>query len=339
MALDDLLGNRTAPNLPLGESRTVELEYNLTHLTQIPSSKSPKSYLDQLARGTRYDKSVSALAEYSGKRTLMTAVGALALVGAGCLVNRPEAKADPGRPGAPVSYTYQVVQTYHHDPQAFTQGLIYLDGMLYEGTGLNGRSTVRKVRLETGEVLQKLDLPQVYFGEGITNWGPRLVQLTWQSGVGFVYDRSSFQQVRSFSYDTEGWGLTQDGTSLIESDGSATLRFWNPETFAEVKRITVHDGEKPVTNLNELEYIRGEIFANIWQTDLIARISPQTGAVTGWINLEGLLTPQERAGGVDVLNGIAYDAAADRLFVTGKLWPKLFQIKLQPNSHPLRRDR
>lgn len=263
-------------------------------------------------------------------------VGLLALFGAGCWGNRSDAQAQPERPTAPVHYGYQVVHTYPHDPQAFTQGLVFLDGVLYEGTGLNGRSSLRKVRLETGEVLQKLDIPQVYFGEGITNWGSQLVQLTWQSGVGFVYDRNTFQQLRSFRYDTEGWGLTQDGTNLIESDGSATLRFWNPSTFAEVRRITVHDAEHPIAQLNELEYIRGEIYANVWQTDTIVRISPSTGAVTGWLDLAGLLTPSERAAGVDVLNGIAYDAAGDRLFVTGKLWPKLFEIKLihdRPATH------
>lgn len=257
------------------------------------------------------------------------------LIVVGCWGNRSDAQAQaqPRRGGAPIHYRYQVVHTYPHDPAAFTQGLVYLDGVLYEGTGLNGRSSLRKVKLETGEVLQKTDIPQVYFGEGITNWGSQLIQLTWQSGVGFVYDRSTFQQLKTFRYDTEGWGLTQDGTNLIESDGSATLRFWNPSTFAEVRRITVQESGKPVLNLNELEYIRGEIFANVWQTDTIARINPTTGDVTGWLDLAGLLTPQERSNGVDVLNGIAYDATQDRLFVTGKLWPKLFEIRLIGGQH------
>lgn len=272
------------------------------------------------------------------RRFLLPTIGGLVLLAAGCLSEKPAAQADPGSDAAPARYTYQVVHTYPHDHQAFTQGLIYLDGFLYEGTGLNGRSSVRKVKLETGEVLQKQDVAPVYFGEGLTNWGSRLIELTWQSGVGFVYDRSNFQMLSSFKYDTEGWGLTQDGTNLIESDGSATLRFWNPDTFAETRRVTVQDKGQPVTNLNELEYIKGEVYANVWQTDTIVRINPQTGAVVGTINLAGLLSAEDKTSGVDVLNGIAYDAAGDRLFVTGKLWPKLFEIKLQ-REQPARRER
>jgi glutaminyl-peptide cyclotransferase len=223
-------------------------------------------------------------------------------------------------------YTYQIVRVYPHDPAAFTQGLQYLDGALYEGTGLNGRSSIRKVKLETGEVLQKHDLTAQYFGEGITVWNNDLIELTWQSGVAFVYDKTTFQPRRRFNYFGEGWGLTHDDVNLIMSDGTDRLRLLDPATFAERRRIQVTAGGLPVRNLNELEFVKGEIFANIWQTERIARIAPD-GRVVGWIDLGGLLAPSERAG-LDVLNGIAYDAAKDRLFVTGKLWPKLFEIKL-----------
>ncbi len=226
-------------------------------------------------------------------------------------------------------YTYQVVRVYPHDPAAFTQGLQYIDGALYEGTGLNGRSSIRKVKLETGEVLQKSDLTAEYFGEGITVWKNDLIELTWQSGIAFVYDKTTFQPRRRFNYLGEGWGLTHDDVNLIMSDGTDRLRLLDPATFAERRRIQVTAGGLPVRNLNELEFVKGEIFANIWQTDRIARIAPD-GRVVGWIDLGGLLTPSERAGleSGNVLNGIAYDAAKDRLFVTGKLWPKLFEIKL-----------
>jgi glutamine cyclotransferase len=228
------------------------------------------------------------------------------------------------------TYGYEIVHVYPHDRNAFTQGLIYLNGFLYEGTGLNGRSSLRKVKLETGEVVQNIPLPQQYFGEGITDWGHDLIELTWQSGVGFVYDQFSFRKLRDFQYQGEGWGLTHDSANLIMSDGSAYLRYWDPRTFSEKRRLLVKDGDRPVTNLNELEYIKGEIYANIWMTDRIARISPKTGLVVGWINLEGLLTDADRVEPGAILNGIAYDSAHDRLFVTGKLWPKLFEIRLKP---------
>lgn len=224
-------------------------------------------------------------------------------------------------------YTYTVVHTYPHDPDAFTQGLQFVDGILYEGTGLNGRSSIRKTRFETGEVLQSRSTPQQYFGEGITIWNKELFQLTYQSGVAFVYDAQSFAPKRSFKYSGEGWGLTHDATSLIMSDGSEYLRFLDPATFAERKRLRVTALGQPLKNLNELEYVKGEIFANVWQTDYIARIDAATGRVNAYIDLRGLLTARETAA-VDVLNGVAYDPAGDRLFVTGKLWPKLFEIKL-----------
>ena len=227
----------------------------------------------------------------------------------------------------PPTYGYQVVRSYPHDRAAFTQGLIYRDGVLYEGTGLNGRSGIRKVNLETGEVLKIQPLAQRYFGEGITDWKGQILQLTWQAEIGFVYDMNTFEQQRTFSYEGEGWGLTHDATRLIMSDGSADLRFIDPATLKETGRITVRDQNGPVTQLNELEFVKGEIYANVWQTERVARISLKDGHVTGWIDLHGLLTPAERTG-VDVMNGIAYDAAGDRLFVTGKLWPRLFEITL-----------
>jgi len=228
---------------------------------------------------------------------------------------------------APVS-RYEVVRVYPHDPQAFTQGIVFSDGVLYEGTGLNGRSGIRKVKLENGEVLQVQALEQRYFGEGIALVGDSIVQLTWQSGVGFVYDKTTFQRTRTFNYRGEGWGLTYDGTRLIMSDGTSTLRFLDSKTLQETAKLQVRDGSRPVEKLNELEVVKDEVFANVWQTNRIARISPKTGLVTGWIDLTGLLDPRDRQG-VDVLNGIAYDSTADRLFVTGKLWPKLFEIRIK----------
>jgi glutaminyl-peptide cyclotransferase len=227
----------------------------------------------------------------------------------------------------PVS-KHKVVKSYPHDRQAFTQGLVYLDGVLYEGTGLHGQSGIRKVKLETGEVLQQRPLDPKYFGEGIVVWGKSIVQLTWQSEIGFVYDLATFAPQKTFAYKGEGWGLTHDGKQIIMSDGTSSLRFLDPQTLKETGRLPVRDGGVPVKDLNELEVVRGEILANVWQQHRIARISPKTGDVTGWIDLSGLLSPGESPG-VDVLNGIAYDAAGDRLFVTGKLWPKLFEIKIE----------
>lgn len=227
---------------------------------------------------------------------------------------------------------YRVIHTYPHDHNAFTQGLIFVDGHLYESTGEDGHSSLRMVDLATGRVLQDAPLENKYFAEGLTNWGSTLVQLTWLSHVGFVYDRFSFRLLRTFKYNYEGWGLTQDGKNLIESDGSSTLRFLNPTTFKVVRSIYVTDRGKAVQELNELEYIHGEIYANVWHTDRIARISPVTGQVLGWIDLAGLLPPDKHPGPEGVLNGIAYDAAHDRLFVTGKLWPLLFEIKVVPQT-------
>jgi len=226
------------------------------------------------------------------------------------------------------TYGYTVVRTYPHDPTAFTQGLQYVDGFLYEGTGQNGQSSIRKVNLETGVVLQRRDLAKEHFGEGITVWNDEVYQLTWQSGIGFVYDRQTFAPKRTFRYTGEGWGLTRDADGLIMSDGTGTLRFVDPATFAERRRVKVTAAGAAVPRLNELEYVKGEIFANVWTTDEVARIDPATGRVTGWVDLGHLLTDRERAS-TDVMNGIAYDAAGDRLFVTGKWWPKLFEVRLQ----------
>ena len=248
--------------------------------------------------------------------------------------NSPEASGSPadsleaGEPPAEIPvYTYEIIRTYPHDPQAFTQGLLFADGFLYEGTGLHGSSSLRKVDLESGQVLQLRQLERDYFGEGIALFDGRLIQLTWRSRVGFVYDRKSFEQLDRFTYLTEGWGLTHDGEQLIMSDGTSTLYLLDPRTFEEKGQLQVRRGEKPITRLNELEYIDGEIYANIWQSDLIARISPRSGQVLAWINLAGLLSVDDRRQPVDVLNGIAYDPEEKRLFVTGKWWPKLFEIK------------
>lgn len=231
---------------------------------------------------------------------------------------------------APV-WGYRVVAEYPHDPDAFTQGLDIADGKLYEGTGLRGESTLRRVELESGEVLQLRELDEEYFGEGITVLNARIYQLTWQSGICFVYDAETFELLQTFQYEGQGWGLTSDGERLIMSNGTDALVYRDPETFAEIGRVDVRDDGIPISNLNELEYIDGEVWANVWQTDRIARIDPADGRVVGWIDLSGLLSQEDRqAYDVDVLNGIAYDAESGRIFVTGKLWPKLFEIELTP---------
>jgi glutaminyl-peptide cyclotransferase len=226
---------------------------------------------------------------------------------------------------------YQIVHVYPHDPKAFTQGLIYVDGHLYESTGLIGRSSLRMVDLSSGQVLQKHDLSDDDFGEGLTDWGSTLIQLTWTTHKAFVYDRFSFSLLKTFTYYGEGWGLTHDEENLILSDGTPYLRFLDPKTFRVTRRVRVVDESgHSVDNLNELEYIHGEVYANIWQTDQIVRISPHTGKVIGRIDLSGVIDKRELQGDGAVLNGIAYDAAGDRLFVTGKLWPKLFEIRIVP---------
>lgn len=272
---------------------------------------------------------------------LLPLLGMLAIVG--CTAQRPPTRmatpisptaptATPISPAAPTAtpispprYAFRIINTYPHDPGAFTQGLVYEDGYLYESTGLRGQSTLRRVDLTSGEVIQSLALDPEFFGEGITLLDNRIIQLTLTAGIGIVYDQQSFSKLAEFSYAPEGWGLTHDGHQLILSDGSAELRFLDPESFHVISRVTVTDGDLPVQWLNELEYVEGEIYANVWQTDLIARISLDTGEVLGWIDLAGLRGDEPWAG---VLNGIAYDSEGRRLFVTGKNWPELFEIEL-----------
>ena len=227
-------------------------------------------------------------------------------------------------------YTYEIINSYPHDREAFTQGLVYEDGVLYEGTGRNGYSELRKVELQTGKVLQKYELSEEFFGEGVTVFDNKIIQLTYLSNVGFVYQKETFELLREFDYTTAGWGITNDGKHLIMSDGTQKLYFLDTETFQQVRHIEVHDRGVSVWRLNELEYVKGQIYANVWPTERIARISPKTGQVLGWIDLRGLLTKQDNVMQTDVFNGIAYDKEKDRLFVTGKLWPKLFEIKLIP---------
>ena len=238
--------------------------------------------------------------------------------------------AEPGKPVGPIPvYGYRIVNVYPHDRGAYTQGLTFAGGYLYEGTGREGRSSLRRVELKTGRILQEYRLEDRYFGEGITVLKDRIFQLTWRNREGFVYDRAGFRRLQTFRYDHEGWGITHDGRRLIVSDGSATLHFLDPRTLREVGALQVRDeGGGSVTGLNELEYVRGAIYANVWPTDRIAMINPRTGSVTGWVDMAGLLTAFDARSGVDVLNGIAYDPVGDRLFVTGKLWPQIYEIKL-----------
>ncbi|WP_064746822.1 glutaminyl-peptide cyclotransferase [Lysobacter antibioticus] len=267
-------------------------------------------------------------------RRLRTSILCLAAAGIG--IAAATAAQAPSR-AAPV-WSYKVVARYPHDPGAFTQGLIFRDGFLYESTGLNGRSTVRKVKLDTGEVVQRASLPASVFGEGLTDRqterGRQLLVLTWTSRAGYILDMGSFATAGTFSYPGEGWGLTRSQDTVYLSDGSAQIRLLDPKTLKERGRIEVREGGRPVEQLNELEWVKGEIYANVWQTDRIVRIDPKSGRVLGWIDLSGLLSRHGSGGsggrGADVLNGIAYDAARDRLFVTGKWWPDLFEIKPVP---------
>jgi glutamine cyclotransferase len=238
----------------------------------------------------------------------------------------------PNRAKRPPQYSFEVVRQFPHDPAAFTQGFAFHGGYFYEGTGLTGRSSLREVQVETGAVIRKVDLGPEFFGEGITVLKNQVVQLTWLSHTGFVYSLNDFHPVRRFSYPGEGWGITTDGRELFLSDGTPEIRVLDPTTFAEKRRLRVHQGTTPVAQLNELEFVEGELFANVWHTDRIARISSHTGEILGWIDLTGLLSPIYRLGPEAVLNGIAYDPQRKRLFVTGKLWPTIFEIRLIPNS-------
>ena len=229
---------------------------------------------------------------------------------------------------APV-YGYRIVNRYPHDRNAFTQGLVYKgDDRLYESTGLQGQSTLREVQLVTGKLERLARLPPKLFGEGVTRWQDRLIQLTWKSGLALVFDETTFRASGRFEWPREGWGITHDGSHLIVSDGSDVLYFVDPKSFETVRQVRVTDAGEPVPRLNELEYVEGEIYANVWTSDRIARISPADGQVVGWIDLSGLLVGVQRTGQEDVLNGIAYDADGKRLFVTGKRWPVLFQIEV-----------
>ena len=240
--------------------------------------------------------------------------------------NATRGNVSPG--GVPV-YGYEVVNTYPHDSQAFTQGFVFEDGQFLESTGLEHRSTLRRVEVETGKVLQKVDVPGYFFAEGLTLFGGKLYQLTWRGMKGFVYDPKTFEKTGEFKYEGEGWGLAHDADSLILSDGTDEIRFLDPNTYAVKRTISVTDAGRPVEELNELEYVRGEIYANVWHQNRVARIDPADGRVKGWIDLSGLLKPGEVTNEEAVLNGIAYDERGDRLFVTGKLWPKVFEIKLK----------
>lgn len=258
----------------------------------------------------------------------LAALGVSAMAAALWLAGSPPVEAQ--RAAAPV-YGYRVITTYPHDPKAFTQGLLYRDGALYESTGLYGQSSLRRVELETGKVLQQVQLPKRYFAEGLALVGDALVQLTWQEHTGIVYDRRTFEQRRTFTYKTEGWGLDYDDKGgLVMSDGSDQLFFLDPKTFAVVRTLRVRDGGRPVPNLNELEWIEGEIWANVWSTDRLVRIDPSSGAVTGWVNLDTLWPRAQRPRSADVLNGIAYDRERRRIFVTGKNWPRLYHIAVTP---------
>jgi len=233
---------------------------------------------------------------------------------------------------APV-YTYKVIATYPHSTSSYTEGFFYLDGLFYESTGLEGHSGVMAITPATGKPIQRLDLAPNYFGEGIVDWGPNILGWTWQTNTGFVYNRFSFRVVGQFKYEGEGWGMTRTASRIITSDGTATLRFRNPRTFQETRQIVVKDGDRVVDQLNELEMVKGQIYANVWHSDRIARISPRDGRVLGWIDLAGLLPEDQRVNSESVLNGIAYDAKTDRLFVTGKQWPTVFEIKVIPKSN------
>lgn len=224
----------------------------------------------------------------------------------------------------------QIVRVFPHDSRAFTEGLLYIDGNIYESTGMEGRSSIREVRLEDGKVMKQAVIPPQYFGEGLVNWGTKLVSLTWQNGVGFIWDRATFKKLGEWRYPGEGWALTQNGREIIMSDGTPQLRFLDPATLKEKRRVTVTAAGQRISRLNEIEWVKGDILANIWQTDRIARIDPETGRVKAWIDLSALSAGVPKRTADDVLNGIAYDAKGDRLFVTGKNWPRLYQIRVMP---------
>jgi glutamine cyclotransferase len=285
-------------------------------------------------RDQRASKPGAHSAGRPGRGTVLLALGVVVAVVVVVTVLFAASRKEPSAAAnaeQPVRYGYRVVQVFPHDPRAFTQGLIFRDGFLYESTGLEGKSELRKVRLETGEVIERREVDARHFAEGLAAFGERLFQLTWRSGVGFVYSLGDFMPQRTFSYQGEGWGLASDARRLVMSDGTSTLRFLDPESLRETGRLTVTEQGRPVANLNELEVVKDQIFANVWQTDDIVIIAPADGRVVGRIDLTGLLPPDDRPG-ADVLNGIAWDRERDRLFVTGKWWPKLFEIQLVKRS-------
>jgi len=254
------------------------------------------------------------------KARIVLAVALLSCAGAALAYSQRHAKAK--------TYGYEIVNTFPHDRAAYCQGLVFDEGVLYESTGQYGKSSVRTVELETGNVLKQQQLKSSLFGEGIVVWEQDLIQLSWRSQAAFIYDKKTLKYRSYFRYAGEGWGLTHDGKHLIQSDGTSTLRFLNPRTHRVTRRLKVRDGRRPIEHLNELEYVGGEIYANVWHSDSIARIDPENGRVTGWIDLSGLFPPSQRRDRESVLNGIAYDKQKKRLFVTGKNWPNLFEIRV-----------
>lgn len=264
------------------------------------------------------------------QRILRSGLLAFTLALSGCSGRAEHEQAAASRSQVVPTYGYEVVNAWPHDREAFTQGLIYLKGILLESTGLNGKSSLRKVTLETGRIRQQVSLPSEFFAEGMTELRGKLYQLTWQNQKGFVYDLETLEQQGEFAYTGEGWGLTTDGQSLIMSDGSNVLRFLDPVTFKVLRSIEVFDAAgEPLKRLNELEFIDGEIWANVWQTPYVVRVAPANGKLVGLVDFSGLLSPSDYTTGTDVLNGIAYDPAQHRVFVTGKNWPKIFEVRLQ----------
>jgi glutaminyl-peptide cyclotransferase len=275
------------------------------------------------------------------KNWLIIAAAVVALIGVGMYLSfRSGSSEGAGKPVSNQSsassdsqsarkISYEVVDTYPHDPEAFLQGLVWHDGGFYESTGLNGESTLRRVEFPSGRVLKKISLSPDLFGEGLALVDDHLVQITWQTHRGFVYDRETFRLIREFTYDSEGWGITYDGKNLIMSDGTSTLTYLDPQTYQPVKKLNVTMNGRPVFKLNELEFIEGEIWSNVWQTDMILRIDPATGTVNSYLDMRGALAREFRTGREDVLNGIAYDAERKRIFISGKKWSRIIEIKLK----------